>query len=91
MESVLPERSCRTPPETVIRILQVSGRGLACKKNLFDCPARCIRMYGASRGNQITFFRSSVIPCNGSILELDFFLSIEKKKHGIFKGLEKVL
>jgi hypothetical protein len=48
-------------------------------------------MYGASRGNQITFFRSSVIPCNGSILELDFFLSIEKKKHGIFKGLEKVL
>jgi hypothetical protein len=26
-----------------------------------------------------------------SNLVLDFFLSIEKKKHGIFKGLEKVL
>jgi hypothetical protein len=43
------------------------------------------------QGQSNNCFSQTVIHCNGSILELDFFLSVEKKKHGIFKGLEKVL
>jgi hypothetical protein len=66
-----------------------AGFGLQIK--LIRLPRKMYPDVWCKPGQSNNFFSLTVIPCNGSILELDFFLSIEKKKHGIFKGLEKVL